>query len=478
MLVKVSVENFKSFDKAAELTMISSNKIRTNANHRLKIKSTQLLKYAVVYGANASGKTNLALFFKFFKDSVCNGIPIEATQMFCKNRQENKERESSFEIQITVGDKFYAYGFSAVLSRRKVTGEWLYELYQNGSAKCLFEREGSKRPVLNDGITLTNTEKNKFETYADDFEGNETSLFLTEMNRGKKYSTRSKLLFFRDVYDWIQNHISIITPDTPLIDLEYYYDDNSLKLINKLIKTVDTGISQVKIEEITLDELSNALPKSVFDKMMQHVKNRMEEQEEPSFRMTMRSKETFFNIEVEGHSEPKVTTIRLHHNKSFYEFGFDEESDGTRRLFDLMDMLLNKREDVLYVVDELERSLHPKLTERFLQLFMQLHDEQRMQLLFTTHESSIMDQAIFRRDEIWFVERNAENASSIYSLDRFKERYDKVLSKAYLEGRYGAIPVFSTFDFARATSQTDVLAQTPDDCRDSAESISVPREEE
>ena len=114
MLVKVSIENFKSFDKAAELTMISSNKIRTNANHRLKIKSTQLLKYAVVYGANASGKTNLALFFKFFKDSVCNGIPIEATQMFCKNRQENKERESSFEIQITVGDKFYAYGFSAV----------------------------------------------------------------------------------------------------------------------------------------------------------------------------------------------------------------------------------------------------------------------------------------------------------------------------------------------------------------------------
>lgn len=82
-----------------------------------------------------------------------------------------------------------------------------------------------------------------------------------------------------------------------------------------------------------------------------------------------------------------------------------------------------------------------------MQLFMQLHDEQRMQLLFTTHESSIMDQAIFRRDEIWFVERNAENASSIYSLDRFKERYDKVLSKAYLEGRYGAIPVFLTFDF-------------------------------
>lgn len=97
---------------------------------------------------------------------------------------------------------------------------------------------------------------------------------------------------------------------------------------------------------------------------------------------------------------------------------------------------------------ELERSLHPKLTEHFLKLFIELHNEQRMQLLFTTHESSIMDESIFRRDEIWFVERSAEGASEIYSLDRFKERYDKILSKAYLEGRYGAIPVFSSFTFS------------------------------
>ena len=447
MLVKVSIENFKSFDRTTELTMISSNKIRTNANHRLKIKSTQLLKYGVVYGANAAGKTNLVEFFHFFKECISKGIPMEAAGMFCKNREENKERESVFEVQITVDDKFYAYGFSAVLSKRKITSEWLYELYQNGSARCLFEREGNKRPILDSTITLSNTEKNKFEIYADDFEGNESSLFLTEMNRGKKYTVRSKLLFFKEVYDWIVTHIAVITPNTPLIDLEYYYDTDSLKLINKLIETFDTGISKVKIEEISLDQLSNTMPKPVFNKVMNHVKSRIEEQENPSFRMTMRSNESFFNIEVKGHEEPKVTTIRLNHVKSFYDFGFEEESDGTRRLCDLMDMLLNKREDMLYVVDELERSLHPKLTERFLQLFMQLHSEERMQLLFTTHESSIMDQSIFRRDEIWFIERNGENASEIYSLDRFKERYDKVLSKAYLDGRYGAIPVFSTFEF-------------------------------
>ena len=134
MLVKINVENFKSFDKAAELTMISSNKIRSNASHKIKIKSTQILKYGVVYGANASGKTNLIEFFRFFKECVQTGMPMDAVQMFCKNRKENKFRESRFEVQLAVGKRFYAYGFSAVLSRRKIMEEWLYELYQNGTA--------------------------------------------------------------------------------------------------------------------------------------------------------------------------------------------------------------------------------------------------------------------------------------------------------------------------------------------------------
>ena len=101
----------------------------------------------------------------------------------------------------------------------------------------------------------------------------------------------------------------------------------------------------------------------------------------------------------------------------------------------------------IYFVDELERSLHPKLTEHFLELFGFYHKEHNVQLIFTTHESSIMDQKLFRRDEIWFIERDAKNNSIVYPLDKFKERYDKKLSKAYLEGRYGAIPIFKTFNF-------------------------------
>ena len=110
-------------------------------------------------------------------------------------------------------------------------------------------------------------------------------------------------------------------------------------------------------------------------------------------------------------------------------------------------MLLTDTDDAVFIVDELERSLHPKLTQHFLKLFNELHAKTRNQLIFTTHEASIMDRDFFRRDEIWFVERSSDNNSTLYSLDRFKERYDKVLSKAYLDGRYGAIPVFSIFRF-------------------------------
>lgn len=449
MLVKVSVDNFKSFQQPTEMTMISSSKIRTNGDHRRKIKSTLLLKYSVVYGANASGKSNLIEFFRFFKECVQHGIPMEAAQMFCKNQKENEQKPSSFEIQFTVDGVFYAYGFSAVLSRRQITEEWLYELYQNGTSKLLFERTGTAAPMIGEDLNLTSIEKNKFSIYAEDFAGHETSLFLTEMNRNKKYEEDSKLKFFRIVYDWVNTNVAVMVPSAPITNFEYYYDQQSLETVNQLINIFDTGISNVKIEETDLEELSNLIPKSVYNQLMSQIKRRMSEQSKTSFRMSMRTEKNFFNISVEDGKEPVITTIKLKHGKSFFDFNFEDESDGTRRLFDLLDMLLTNSKNTVFVVDELERSLHPKLTEHFLKLFMEFHKEDEVQLIFTTHEAAIMDQSIFRRDEIWFVERDTMNNSTIYSLDRFKERYDKVLSKAYLEGRYGAIPVFSSFNFKK-----------------------------
>lgn len=449
MLIKLSVENFKSFDQKEELSMVSSSKMQGNKNHRMKIKQTQLLKNAVVYGANASGKSNLVTAFAFIKTTLMEGLPVGSANDFCRNKEANKERESVFELQFTVGDTFYAYGFSAILSQRKITEEWLFELMQDGGAHQLFIREGNNAPVLGDDVRLSTAEKSRFTVYSEDFIDQGTRLFLTEMNRGKKYARNSRLLFFPETFNWIMNNIIVINPNIGISNTEAYYNDEPLENISKLIQTFDTGITDIKTRQITVDEMSKMIPVEVVQGIFSHLKMQMQMTNMPGIQMTWRVEGGFFNIRIQGNAEPEITTLVLKHGKSVFDFSFVEESDGTKRLFDLIDMLLTDRPDTVFVVDELERSLHPKLTEHFLKLFMEAHDGVRMQLVFTTHEDTIMDQSLFRRDEIWFVERNADNASKIYSLDRFKERYDKKLSKAYLEGRYGAIPVFRQFSFRK-----------------------------
>jgi len=449
MLVKLSVENFKSFDQKEELSMISSSKMQGNKSHRVKIKQTQLLKNAIVYGANASGKSNLVVVFNFIKAALMEGLPVGSANDFCRNRQENKNRESVFEIQFTVGDTFYAYGFSAILSQRKITEEWLYELMQDGSAHQLFLREGGNAPILGETVKLSATEKSRFSVYSEDFAGQDTQLFLTEMNRGKKYPENSKLIFLVEAFSWIMNNIIVINPNIGISNTEAYYNDESLENISQLIQTFDTGVTEIKTRQITIDEMGKMIPAEVVQGIFSQLKAQLQMSNLPSIQMTWRVEGGFFNIRIKEGEEPEISTLILKHGKSVFDFNFSEESDGTKRLFDLIDMLLTERPDTVFVVDELERSLHPKLTEHFLKLFMEAHDGVRMQLVFTTHEDTIMDQSLFRRDEIWFVERDADNASKIYSLDRFKERYDKKLSKAYLEGRYGAIPVFRQFSFRK-----------------------------
>ena len=321
---------------------------------------------------------------------------------------------------------------------------------QDGGAHQLFIRKGDNSPILGEDVKLTATEKSRFNVYSEDFAGQESKLFLTEMNRGKKYDDKSRLLFFQEVFGWIMNNIIVITPNMGISNTEVYYNDESLENISRLIQTFDTGVTEIKTRKITTEEMSKMIPAEVVQGIFNQLMTQMRITGAPGVQMTWRVEGGFFNICIaQGNSEPEITTLVLKHGRSAFDFNFVEESDGTKRLFDLIDMLLTDRPDTLFVVDELERSLHPKLTERFLKLFMDAHDDTRMQLVFTTHEDTIMDQILFRRDEIWFVERDADNASKIYSLDRFKERYDKKLSKAYLEGRYGAIPVFKQFSFRK-----------------------------
>lgn len=449
MLTRIVVGNFKSFDEVTDLNMVSSSKIRTKADHRVVVApNLKLLRHAVIYGANASGKSNLIALISFFTKVVANELPVNSPRLYCRNREENRNKESLFEIQMELEGQFFAYGFKAFLAERRISEEWLCELHSGGRSSTVFERESGKPPVLGKGLKLTEDEKQRFSTYANDFADNVTGLFLNELNRGKKYQTDSGFSVFSKVYKWIREKIVVITPDSRIINFQRYYNDDSLCEINRLIRTFDTGVSDIHIEETDIDALEKMIPKSVCRNIIDDLIARHNEKPDVPAQISGRSNTAFFSIELSQEGEVKVKTIKMKHGKSICDFDFDEESDGTRRLFDLMDMLLKKEDDVVFFVDELERSLHPKLTEHFLELFIEQHAHHKVQLVFTTHESSIMDQKLFRRDEFWFIERDRNNNSRLYSLDMFRERYDKKLSKAYLEGRYGAIPVFKRFDFS------------------------------
>lgn len=453
MLIRFTVENFKSFDKKQKLNMIPAKRYRSKKHHIVDLGSVSLLKIATIYGANASGKTNLIEAIQFSKHIVTEKLPNNSSKMFCRIFEANKCNESVFEFEIYKNNKFYAYGFSINLFEQQIISEWLYELTpQNNAQLMLFERETRiKRMDINPDIKLSDIDAMRFKTYKIDFEENKNMLFLQEMNRNKKITKDSTLSFFRDVYEWFEHDLITISPDQPVTNFEYFYGEGDNQAINEIIQFFDTGISKVKVEKTPLNEFKSKVNDAIAEQMIKVFNERLAESNQAkSVAISMRSKDTFFNIKGSSSEEPVITTIMLEHGNAFDDFEFSEESDGTRRLFDLLDILVSNETNKVYVIDEMERSLHPKLTYKYIELFLELLDKRNTQLIFTTHESTIMDQDLLRRDEIWFVERNNNNISHLYSLDRFKERYDKQLSKAYLEGRYGAVPVFKQFKFEEA----------------------------
>ena len=215
------------------------------------------------------------------------------------------------------------------------------------------------------------------------------------MNRSKRYAENSRLLFFREAFGWIVNNIIVINPSIGMLNAAVYYDNGSLERVRRLIETFDTGVTDIKERLISLEEMNRLVSAEVVQTIFAHLKAQMQMSDLSTIQTTWRAEGGFFNICIRGNLEPEISTIVLRHAGSSFDFSFTDESDGTKRLFDLVDMLLKGRSDTVFVVDELERSLHPKLTKHFLRLFMRAHDGDRTQLVFTTHEDAIMDQSLF-----------------------------------------------------------------------------------
>jgi hypothetical protein len=437
-----------------------AGKVRNKKDHLYDDGKLKLLKFAAVYGANASGKSNLVKAIDFMKRTVLTGLPKGHTEQYCKIDPTNREKESYFELEILLNDHYYAYGFEVILSSGQFISEWLVELNADGNEKVIFTRN-IKDGKFDLGIVFKDTKfLKKLTMYADDIRNDETALLLSVMNQHKKnlYVEYSEALLFKNIYEWFKKCLDINYPDQPPSLNSCMGNSANINEICEIISAFGTGITSYEIVDVPVEQIISKLPKFIVEDIVEKLEqasakdnnNSLENginADTPNKRklsFTMRSRDDFSIIEVNAEGKLVGKTIQFTHGDKNVLFNLNEESDGTVRVLDLIEILITRKENKVYIIDELDRCLHPSLSYKFVDTFLKLAEERNIQLVVTTHESRLMDFDLLRRDEIWFVNKGNSGKSDIYSLEEYNSRFDQKIDKAYFEGRYGGIPIFST----------------------------------
>lgn len=453
MLTKFSLQNFRSFgQEPLILDMVSDHGVKSHASHVCRPHaSVRVLRNAAIYGANAAGKSSVVHGLSFMKAAVLGGmLPQGALNQYCRAGHGYASEDTTFEVQFTSKGRAYDYGFSCSLKGYLVNTEWLYEL-GGEQPKVLFEREQGSKISLGPELEkdLSAVELTRFEIYREDFVSqlneNRALLFLPVIGVGKQYAAGSGFTAFSTACDWFAEQLLIMGAGQPSPASEFYSSDKTLDDVAQVLGSLDTGISGLLKREISLDDLEKYVDFGVAMTVRQFLAAPMGAGKGSSIALTVRTGSSFIGVEKAVGKEPKLTVLEIRHKGSSCVFDFGEESDGTKRLFDFMDFLFSRRDDCVFVIDEIDRSLHPMLTEKLLELFNEVHKGDFSQIVFTTHESGLMDFSRFLKDEIWFVDRDEQGESHLYSLADFDGvRSDARLAKNYLNRRYGGVPVLET----------------------------------
>lgn len=453
MLIRFNVRNFLSFHSrengnAEEFSMISG-KTRSKKNHLYDDGKIRMLKFAAVYGANASGKSNLVKAIHFMQNTIVKGLPDGHTEKYCKIDSSNRNHASYFEIEIMLNEHYYSYGFEVILSQSRFISEWLIELHPDNTEKIIFERDIEKSSYTLGNIFRQKGLYEKINIYADDIRDDAAALFLSVMNQNKKnlYQKYPEAAILKNVFFWVKDRLDINYPDQPISDYSYLSEANNVEEICRVISAFGTGITNFEMVDVPIENVLGKVPIEIQHQILSQIEQKqakLRKQEEiREIGWVMRSNNDFFIIRLKHEDSIKCQTIEFSHGKNDILFQLSEESDGTVRLLDLLEILLAE-EGKTYVIDELDRCLHPSLTYKFVEIFLQTAYKKKIQLVVTTHESRLMDFDLLRRDEIWFVNKGSRGESNIYSLDEYNTRFDQKVDKAYLEGRYGGVPIFST----------------------------------
>lgn len=396
MLVQFSFKNFLSFKEETVLDMSAISAYKEHEYNLISLNNTKekFIKVAAIYGANASGKSNLILAYKYFqrivRDSSNNIATDEVPAIdewhnpFCFN---DANDNTEFELIEILDDYEYKYGFE--YNAEQICCEWLYRKNLNtGRTSVIFERDGDCR--IHFGASVRKE--------CDVFSGQvaKEALVLSFYNRLKLTTS-----VFYDVYNAILNHL--------VLDSDFGSDTTTLKKVLPIL-------------------LRDKKAKKKFIQFMNAVDTGIQ------------------NIScVMEDNKVNLYTVHLGENGKEYELPLTSESEGTLKcitLYIFMDLAIREGQSLL--IDELNIKLHPLLLKFLIDLF---HEKDSMgQLIYTTHDTTLLDKKFFRRDQIWFVEKDKYGCSRLYALSDFKVRSDASFEKDYLGGVYGGIPMLKDFE--------------------------------
>ena len=400
MILEFSVKNFLSFKEKVTFSMIANSNKELNDNY-VEIGGNKVLKSAAVYGANASGKSNLfkilTLVVLMLRSSNSVDINAKLPLIPFKLDKGSVNKPSEFEIKFILDETRYVYGFIA--DKDKIYDEYLY-YYPNGRETKIFDRTN-----INEYSYTQKDEKILREREA---KTAQNQFFLATATNWNFDKTKA-------AYNFLTNGIGTCNNLEILKNMAYkmyetnpdYLKDFAIDFLQKADFNIeDYQISQIDVPGEFLTAIPEFIAKTLPDK-------------------------------------PKAYQVLFKHKNSDNYLSIDEESLGTQMIFAfipfLADSLKNKK---VLIIDELDKSLHPFLVQYIVEIFNDAEiNKNGSQLIFNTHDTNLLDLNILRRDQIWFTEKNSETGESdLYSLSDFSVRKQENVEKGYMLGRYGAVP--------------------------------------
>lgn len=435
MLLKFRIKNYKSYKELQDFSLISGP-TKINSQRLKKEKDYSVLKFSALFGSNGAGKSNLIDAFFNMQKIVINGLPNYINPIYFKIDEDYKEIPTYFEVYLLIDDETFSYGFEYDSINNKIKSEWLIKI--NGNKEINIYSRDIDNENYSTSLKLDKKNKNTFDMYLEDFKNDGSKLFLSFINLNKNSLILEKIKGLKEVYDWFDNYLDIVKEESILWIGNEYNLQNKISNLTSLLTLFDTGIKGFETQIINSETAYLNISFNIIDELKKEFKGT-----HGNDSALVRTKNGLWEI-TSIENDLIFKKVSFYHDKDKkIPFSLNEESDGTVRLIDLADVLLTEKDNKLFVIDELDRKLHPQITSKFVELFLKKAEKSNNQLIVTTHESRLLDFDILRRDEIWFTSKEENGESKIYSLEEFNVRFDKKIDKAYLDGRYGGVPIFN-----------------------------------